>query len=126
MDNKLTLCSKCNNKISETENICPFCDSETEKKTKYTFETTNGFLGIGIRGLSNYFKTEVVLSNDGSVEISKFAGRYKAPDNRLPNLFEGSTISAYGLPLSMGSFENTDGGVTLCPIVAGSYISTIE
>lgn len=44
----------------------------------------------------------------------------------LPDIFENDTIYAYGLPLSMSQFSNVEGGITLCPIIAGSYIGTIE
>ena len=46
-------------------------------------------------------------------------------NDELPDIFEGSSIMAYGLPLSMSWFTNTDGGTTLCPIIAGSFIVEI-
>lgn len=44
----------------------------------------------------------------------------------LPNILENQTVTVYGLPLSMSKFDNTDGGQTLCPILAGSCVFALE
>lgn len=39
------------------------------------------------------------------------------------DLYEGDPVAVTGLPMDMSSFTNTDNGETLCPVIAGSYIS---
>lgn len=41
----------------------------------------------------------------------------------LPNIFDGSIINVYGLPLGYSSYENTGGGTTLTVVLAASNVS---
>lgn len=45
---------------------------------------------------------------------------------QLDDVFDDDWVEFYGLPLDMSSFNNTDGGSTPVPVLAGSYISKIE
>ena len=42
------------------------------------------------------------------------------------DIYEGDYVYIAGLPLATSSFKNTDGGSTLCIVVAGSYIEKAE
>jgi len=77
MSVKVKICTECNNEIPENNQICSFCNTETQQRTTYTFNATNGVLGIGIRGLANVFKTEVILNEDDTIEVRKYKGRYE-------------------------------------------------
>lgn len=44
----------------------------------------------------------------------------------LPEVEAGSAVNVYGLPLSMSSFKNINGGTTLCPIIAGSFVEKLN
>ncbi len=61
----------------------------------------------------------VSLDDDGNQYYIFYLGE-------LPDIFEEDTIGVYGLPLSMSRFANTGGGTTLCPVLAGSWITAVE
>ena len=49
---------------------------EETQAMQYTFETSNGIFGIGIRGTTSKFQTDVILNPDDTIEITKYKGRY--------------------------------------------------
>ncbi|WP_101909224.1 zinc ribbon domain-containing protein [Marasmitruncus massiliensis] len=44
----------------------------------------------------------------------------------LDDIFKDDVISVWGLPLGMSQYENTGGGTTITPVLAGSYLTKIE
>lgn len=60
--------------------------------------------------------TEILATNGSDMFYIYYPGKYE--------VYDGDTITLYGLPIAMSSFKNVGGGTTLPCILLGSYIES--
>lgn len=88
--------------------------------------------GSNLICLQNYYLNQIFETELEGAKINVFTTMYLKDSNdnmyvvfypgELPGLYEGRKITCYGVPVAYSSYDNIDGGTTLCVVMLGSAV----
>lgn len=113
---------------NSVEDITPYVDATITYKN--LIKKPENF-GDKIIQLRQYEILQIWEENEYGYTITYFLAQSPNYDDfiyvyylgELPDVYEGSVVNIYGLPISNSSFENIGGGTTLCYVVYGCKIN---